>query len=320
MKNLAIYKDYSPAKVKKMQRTIGCDFGYNGLKVAVFNDNMKKVKSFCPAALSVVGNAKTGSYDKGVYYEYKGKSYKVGKKALRKHLETRGDDFLIEYAPLFLAYFFETSGLNPDDYDYISTGLSVLDWEREVDLKAALKAFTVNGKRYRFKEVIVSPQGRGILYDLNLENLVDVFIIDGGFNTLDLIHFEDGELEMDNSDADLFGISKMIHGIKDDVQRITGNEYPILEVNEMVKAGFYRFNGANKDIASIKKPHCDEYISELKMKLKTDMKAHIARAEKVVFGGGLAHIMKDEKMPKHFTFGDEYSNASGYLDIAGEEL
>jgi len=302
-------------------RLLSVDIGYGHTKV-VFKDKKKIRKIKFPTAINFYHENGLDLSDEVEFVEMEGQKYLVGEDAVIDAIDTRDESFIIKYAPVIVTHAIKLTGMKLQDFDIISTGISVLNHKVKKDLETRLKSFIVDGQHVRFKKVIVSWQGQGVIYAENLQDK-NVVIVDGGYNTLDAIPFNKSKLIVKGAYADKSGVSLIVRDLKEMIQAKTGEEFSMVEVNEALKIGSIKVYGEEVDLSKEINVAIDNYVEKLKAKIRANLTEYIKRSDAVVIAGGLSYLLKDSaQMPKNTIYAKsgEYGNALGYFKIAGGEL
>ena len=294
------------------------DIGYgDGKFVVVINGKLVELKF--PSAICYAEKNLYNDIDNG--YEFEGKKYLVGEDAVLNSFDSRNPEFLIKYAPLFVAHALKILGLKVSELKTLVTGVSILNWKRKDDMKNRLLDFKVNGIRYKFKKVIVAPQGQGVIWDHKLEKAKNVVVVDGGYLTLDGLPFQNGNI-VEGAIANRNGVSHIVEEVQKEVVELTGVDYTLAEVNKIIQDGSFMRHGEKVDLSIVIKEATKKYVDMLMDTLNTKMSSHLSKANTVIISGGLAYFLKDTKMPKNVVFSKraEFSNARGYYRIGGGRL
>lgn len=303
---------------------IGLDLGYGDGKLA-FVANGKLVEIKFPTAVCFAEKNMYSEHEENYGYEFNGERYLVGKDALLNTLDSRSPDFLIKYAPLFVAHAIDLAkhktGLKVSDVKILATGLSILNWKKRDELRDRLTDFKVSGTRYKFTKVVVVPQGQGIIWDHKLEKSKNVVVIDGGFFTLDGLPFQGGSI-VKGAFANRNGISQIVEEVKVEIVEMTNVDYTLVEVNKIIQDGYLMAHGEKIDLKDVVKRAVEKYIQMLMETLNTKMSSHLSKASTVIISGGLAYFLKNTKMPKNVVYSKrpEFANARGYYRLAGGKL
>ena len=300
-------------------KILGIDIGYGHVKVA-WKDSRKQLRIVkFPTAVVLAQNTNYGEDENIMHFEKE--KYLVAEDAIINTLDSRSPEFLIKYAPLFIAYAIKLTGIRPSNFDTIATGISVKNWKNfKSELQERITKFSVNGVAYRFKNVTVTQQGRGILFDQNQQqNKGYTVVVDGGYLTLDLIAFKDGKIVPDAVFATLNGANKMLETLQIKVNDLTQNDYTLVEINDILKDGYVVSHGTKKDLTETIRQVKMEYVIKLLNIIKTQMSTYLGRADKVLISGGVAHFLKGVKFNPNtiLTADPEFGNARGYLKMLG---
>lgn len=297
---------------------IAIDTGFSSVKVKTDDKEFK-----FPSAIAVYKKPAISLGEKEITYEYQGKEYVVGEKALdyedKKYARTI--DFIIEYAPLLVAEAIIKSG--GMQYKDLAVGLPLGYYMQYKDtFKEKLEKFMINSNVYEFN-VAVHPQAVGILadyvYQTKPSDDESGYVLDIGFNTFIALRYKDLRAKAEGSKQyELYGISKAI----EDLQEYIKSKYDInlnsIEANDVFLKGYLKAGyGKRYELQNVIQEIIENYIDTLLKTIENDFDKYLRQTDRLVIaGGGAYHIEKylPEKY-KDFVYippNPEFSNARGY--------
>jgi actin-like ATPase involved in cell morphogenesis len=305
-------------------KKIGLDIGFGDVKYVCDNTINKYPSAIAYATEYEVDLGAHGASVKK--YLYEDKSYIVGEQAVINAFPTRNIEFLLEYAPLFVAH-----TRHKLDFDTIAIGLPVGHYSKAKEFKERLSSITIDGLRQEYA-VHVLPQGLGVLYDHMLgdrgqivNQVNDCLILDVGFNTVDILVYSKGKvLRADAMMMEGQGICQVTAELFKMLNAKYNDTLSEQEAKEILKSKVYRQYGTVVDlsphIASICSRYADKLISEVAQRFDHILK----RTTKLLIAGGGAHLLADNIPLKYQRMveivrpnGSEYANAAGFFKYLG---
>ena len=299
----------------KVQK-IAIDIGYGDTKVMV-GDKIFKFASAIEKKKEAQADYQDNSDD---VYEFGGKKYTVGDKALTNAVSTRGFNFLVKYSPLIIFHAIKMAGLDTSKPIQLVTGLSIVNWQEREQFTNAIKTINVNNEVIEPK-IKLMAQGQGIYLDYDGEKTEgDVCIVDIGYNTFDFLVFTDGKPRQDLSYATKKGANEIITELQTKIKK----RFQIDASEQVAKKIFINKSieiyGENTDltdeIEDAKKDYAEFVIDELRSQRGDLLKV----AKKVIFSGGGAYFLDDVEILKktpNVTFSSkpyEFANVRGYYN------
>lgn len=298
---------------------IAIDIGYGDVKVKT-EDKVFKFSTSIEQQKIIRKGFDFENNDNSTYL-FNGKKYSVSN-SLEKAINTRSFYFLKTYAPLLVYHALKLAKLNLNEPIVLATGLSLLNWSNVKEFSSSIKTLNVNNEIVTFKKIYTRPQGRGVFDDLSEEHKQgNVYVVDIGFNTLDCLAYKNTNAIPDSSFANKNGANKIIN----DFRNLLLSDFNGIDISEQEAKNvfinkFISINGQKIDytnpIADLKNEYCEYLINEL---LAQD--ELIARADRVVFSGGGAYFLDENKikeiMPQAIFSKEpyEYANVRGYYNI-----
>ena len=301
-------------------QNIAIDIGYGDTKV-MFDGKCFKF----PSAIEQVRQAQVslGGNENDVY-SLNGSKFKVGQKATRNAIATRGFGFLQKYSPLLIRHAFTLAGIDINKPISLATGLSLLNYQEAQSFLAGITNFIVDDKVFEL-DVSLFAQGQGIFIECpcQKDNKL-VCIIDIGYNTLDFLAFEDNEPRSDLCFANQGGANKIIV----DLQKLLTKEYKIDFSEQQAKKIFMskevQISGQIIDFSDTINAMTIQYADFVMDEFYNKIGDTIKLADSVVISGGGAYFLDKEYMQKeypHIFFTQipyEFSNVRGYYRGAFE--
>lgn len=299
---------------------LAVDIGFSYVKVKKEDGEFK-----FPSVLAVYKPSAVDYLLQDKVLEFEGKQYVVGEEALdytdKKY--TRSIDFVIEYAPLFLA-----KALGDNTEGKIVTGLPIEDFKSNKDkLKERLSKFVVNGKVYNL-DVEIYPQGIGALASYIAQRNPDKwergYILDIGFNTLIAVRYDELRVRVEGTKQYTeFGISKAVQDLQSYIQSQYNQTLNLLEANDVFLKGFLRGDyGKRYDMFNVIDKIVENYIDGIIKTLEGEYGRFIKTADRLVAVGGGAYYLQNYLPDKYKDFifipdNPEFANVRGYYVIGG---
>lgn len=295
-------------------QNIAIDIGYGDTKICFEGKCFKfpsAIEQLRQAQVSLGGNESD-------VYSLNGLKFKVGTKATRNAIATRGFGFLQKYSPLLIRHAFALAGIDINKPISLATGLSLLNYQEAESFLTGISNFVVDDKVFKL-DVSLFAQGQGIFIEYpHQKDDKLVCIIDIGYNTLDFLAFEDNEPRNDLCFANQGGANKIIV----DLQKLLTKEYKIDFSEQQAKKIFMskevQISGQIIDfsdtINSMTAQYADFVMDEFYNKIGDTIKL----ADGVIISGGGAYFLDKEYMQKeypHIFFSQtpyEFANVRGY--------
>lgn len=293
---------------------IATDIGFGSVK-SLCNKSLSKY----PSAVSLV---KRSIFEPSeTLYNFNGLNYLVGQDAMRDAYGTRDYIFLEKFAPLLLFKVINDAQLDITQPLRVSTGLSLLNWDKREQFAASLQDFTVNNTRFNNIELFVMPQGKGVLVDCMKQSpeLRDelVMVVDIGYNTLDVIPFENGKPLANEAWANTFGVNTMVNELGKYIVSNFGMSLNEAKVNEAFQRGWINC-GSRKDLSIIIDEEKQKYVDSVFQVLKSKNSELYNSCDSIIIAGGGAYAFENytfEDKKVIFPRGEyEFSNVRGYYE------
>lgn len=295
-------------------QNIAIDLGYGSVK-ALSNKSMFKF----PSAVALNKRSLIDSSEK--MYNYNGFNYLLGEEAMRDAYGTRDYTFLEKFAPLLLFKAVEDANLNKSEQINLITGLSLLNWDKKEQFAHALENFIVNNTTLNIN-LTITPQGKGIYLDC-LKHIPSIkegttLVVDIGYNTLDVIPFENGKPLAKEAWANSHGVNIMVNELDKYIVSKFGMSLNETKVNE----AFQRQSvtcGTKRDLSPIIDEEKQKYVDSIFQLIQTKNSEIYKSADTIIIAGGGAYSFNGSIQPQEkniiFPRGEyEYSNVRGYYE------
>jgi len=303
-----------------MSDKIAIDIGYGQTKVKY----KEKIVKF-PTSIALFTDTGIEYGDTNVY-DFEGEKYLVGSdNVLNESFSTMDFNFIYKFAPLIIYHIlkkFELAG-KPMPLQ-VNTGLALVDWTEEnlKKFKERLSEFEVNGDKIQLKTNLV-PQGVGIY--MNYKNThkdedlskMNVVIIDIGYNTINLLHINRGKFQRPTSKSyPGHGVSSLIKPFRMYLENKFKTSFTDQEAMQVAMDEYMMWNGVKQEeIIEHIKDEKRKFVLKLFKSVLQDELPLLGRAHKVIISGGGAYLLKNAKLPPHYTIDDEpmeFANVKGY--------
>lgn len=317
---------------------IGFDQGFSSIKVSTDWGDFK-----FPNAIEEVSRAGTigGDFLGGnniKTYFYNGKYYLVGQEVKNDKNYNRQIDYLLKYAPVFLACAIdnikELYNITVDHRFIISAGLPIEYNTHAKEYRKILSRFTVDNKTYQFDNIKINGQGVGVFADYvynwgrlepDLRNEEGV-ILDIGENTIIVVHYKNGSILKEGTEQfTKYGVSSLMDKLGDTLKRkFNGRVFNVSEIRKAFLSKSILQAGKVHDITDIVDSLQKDYIvSTLNFLINKYGDLFLSINKIILAGGGgilLNDFMKNVDMSDTGNFivspSSEYSNSRGYLAIS----
>lgn len=299
---------------------LATDIGYSYVKYA-----FKGHKSKFTSAITPVDVMRNNGIGKKTSYSFNGKDYFVGDRALRLSnvLLTRSDNFLVKYSPLFIYETLKRESIK--EVGTLCVSLSIAEFKSKYDeLENVCKRFIVNDTLQEHN-IEVFPQGFGIWATCGKP--INAVVVDIGFNTIDVLGIENGEVNPEYSFGykDI-GVCIITSTISDYInENFDGAFLSEIEANEILvnkgEFSFYRRKYNISDLIESKKAEYTQNILETVFK-QPKLKDFLKKIDVFIVAGGGAYFI-DESLKKEYGIyiptQPEYSNVLGFLSESSQK-
>jgi hypothetical protein len=280
-------------------------------------------------------------YGREKTFTYEGRDYLVGDEAKNGTdvMYSFEIDFLIDYAPLFIAKAVEIAeSKGAGNILEIALGLPIEYYKDNKErLWQTAKSFIINDRQYRFYEKVkkdgsllypVYPQGIGILSDYIEQAGVTVkddgsgFVLDIGFNTVLVVAFENyGATKAGHKQYTQLGISKASRKLEDYLINTYGiDDRTQIELLQILTNKTFKHYGKKIDVSDKVNAIMLDYIDGILLRVQTDYDRRFGSSDKLIIGGGGAYYVKNDIYKKYpdlavFMENPEFSNARGFYHL-----
>jgi len=298
---------------------LATDIGYSYVKYAFGQKKGKFVSAVTPVDVvrdNSIGNKTSCSFN--------GKDYFVGERALRLGdvLLTRTESFLVDYSPLFIYEILKRESIQK--VDTLCLSLSIAEFKSKYStLEDSCRQFIVDGVLQEHTTKVF-PQGFGIwAYCERPRNAV---VVDIGFNTIDVLGIENGEVNPEYCFGykDI-GVCIIASVVSDWVNKnFDGAFLSEMEANEILvnkgKFSFFRRRFDVSDILEAKKAKYTQNILGAVFKYPK-LKDFLKKVDAFIIAGGGAYFI-DEKLKERYGIyipeEPEFSNVVGFLSKSSQ--
>jgi len=305
---------------------VAVDIGYG--RVKLYNS---QIKFSYPSYLVKYTPSDISFFATPDYIEVNDNKFYVGEDAytMGKLIPLIGENFhgsdewkaLLGYA--LYRYFQEKGGYNDIDLLVLGLPLNQYNEERKQKIKY-IKSITasVNDQSFsvKVKDIVVLPQGAGavMLYQDKYDSMA---IIDIGYYTIDLALFLDGKFVFSRSLSFNFGIHELYKNVAKKISKKFNYRPDYKKIEEIVKTKKVKIKGAEQKVDDLIDECKLNYCFDLVNMIKDEWEDSQKEAEKMLFIGGGAEIIKDI-LPADPQFlvpeNPAFANALGYMKYAEE--
>lgn len=296
---------------------IAIDIGYGAAKIA-YKD---KISSF-PSAVCFATDVGISYGDENIY-NFEGDRYYVGKEAAdSESFATTEYKFLFKFAPLLIYHIlnsFELSKLKKPIV--IKTGLSIVDWGKKDEFVERISNIEVNGECIE-TDVRIIPQGAGCAIDWAYYNNDGEYpdklsVVDIGFQTINLVHFENGKPQRKNMKSyPGHGVSSIIKPFTAYMENKFAVTFSEQEAIRVFVKGSFKYNGeeqteVHEKIVELK----SQFVKKMFQSVLVNDKKLLAMSDTVIIAGGGSYLLQDIPFPPNVVFVEvpEFSNVRGFL-------
>ena len=313
----------------KEDLVLGLDIGYSACKCVLMHKDGTTIKKFkFPSYIGITKSNIEGVQNPDILH-YDENYYFVGEKA--RHLPSQNLVDITEYknleyfGPLFVHWALKTAGVLETGVSKIVSGLSIAQIQNSGHFQEAISHYVVDGKEYQH-EVLLLPQGAGVKlaydkfgpnYPTELKEFLGeatYVIVDGGFNTLDLLLVNEGK-----TDPNLFegveksGVMRIASQMAKIIHEKHQRELSLQEAREVLDSGIYKLRGQRYNYSEEVKKLKEDFLKEVLNLVNDRYGSIIDKADFIVIGGGISYLFKDSQdgFIKVIKQDSEYYNAIG---------
>ena len=299
---------------------IAIDLGYSSTKV-IADGKMYKF----PTAVSYASSSGL-DYGDSKFYEFEGDKYTVGVPS-ETSFTTTDYKFLSKFAPLIIFHVLKMISVSPTDKIEISTGLAISDWSKRQEFAERISNFQVNDTNVSLTITSIMPQGAGCFYDYAHDESKakesTVLVVDGGYNTVNTIYFQEGGVPVRDKAAAHVGqgASTIIKEFTKWLELRYNLPFAEQEALKIFMKRRFVYNGIEQEdvvakIDELKK----QFVNQLFKSILVSERKLMATTDIVLMAGGLVYFLKDTPFPPNVRFVSEpyeFSNVRGYAYAAG---
>jgi actin-like ATPase involved in cell morphogenesis len=302
---------------------IGIDVGYGDVKAVYAEDGELRYFKLPTAVAYAPMNSIDIADEAEERYSFQGREYIVGESARFGAFSTRSFDFLKRYSPLFIHHTLKVLKIEPA---HVAAGLPLGLFNKKDEMIKELTTVHVDGISMK-AQLSMFPQAVGILLDYRMDEKGKVkpgtakngIILDIGFNTIDVLCFEKGTaIKSDAKTLDKFGISKIVLGLVEFINREHGIQLSDQEAKDVFLAGRMNVYGNKIDLTEPIRNITEMYFDEVMHNISSLWDKRLQRADIMLLaGGGAVTIAK--YVPSEYAKivlvpeRPEFANARGYL-------
>jgi plasmid segregation protein ParM len=303
-------------------RKLGIDIGYSSCKIA-WDGELYKL----PTAISFAHDIQIEDNDNNlgadVSYDFEGDMYYVGKAGTSDESFTTTDfDFLYKFAPLLVYHIIKLLEITDVSDIELRAGLAIVDWGKKETFETRMNEITVNDTTLDINMILV-PQGSGAALSYVTEDLVgewpgSLFVLDIGYNTINVLYFEDGApIKHRAKSFPGHGVSSIIRPFTAYLENKFSLPFSEHEASDIFRKGTFIFQGSPvedvvEEIINMKK----QFVTKLTKSILISEKKTLSTSEVVLFTGGGAYYLDDIGFPPNVKFPQkpyEHSNVKGYV-------
>ncbi|MGK7346042.1 MAG: ParM/StbA family protein [Candidatus Nitrospinota bacterium M3_3B_026] len=303
---------------------LGLDIGFGDVKAVAEDGRKLKI----PTAVAYAGD---GVCDLGELsndhreHLYMGRKYVVGEAAISRAFSTRSLEFLRKYAPLLACRAIEELKMNISS---LAFGLPMAYYtsQNKSEFLSSMRKIEVDGRTMELGAEVF-PQGVGALLDYRLSDdgsekegtAVCGLVLDVGFNTVDVVAFENGSaVKADSGMLERAGISKVTQELANALQTETTINLSEQEAKDALLKGKLAVYGYEKDLSETIRGTTERYVEWLLSVVASRWEDRLQRAGKLILAGGGAYYLKTyipARYRKVLFIPDEpeFANARGFL-------
>lgn len=268
------------------------------------------------------------------FYEFEGEKLTIGNAdQTNDSFTTTQFEVLEKYGPLMIYYIIKKLGLlNDIDRIDLRLGLALIDWPKREQFIKRMQYISVKDENkvetnITLNNITLYTQGYGCgkyysIVDNGGKFPPSLLVIDIGFNTINLLYFENGK-PIANRCKPLpgHGISTIIRPFKDFLESNLSMNFNEAEVINIFMAGRMKIHGVEKPEVEAKILELKNvFIKKLMKQLMVSEKKSMALVDTVLFSGGGAYYIKHAKFPPNFVFNTQSTNERGiheYENVLG---
>jgi len=292
------------------------DIGYSSCKI-----EYKGKTAVFPTAISFASDLGITYGDESVY-KFEGETYYVGKDAVgTESFSTTNYKFLLKFAPLLIYHVLKKF----DDHKIekpviIKTGLSINDWSKKDEFEKRLKNIIVNDETIDTVPSLI-PQGAGAIFNYVKESLdgkfpLKIIALDFGFNTINLVTFENGKpVRKLTSGYPGHGVSSIVRPFTKYLEGEFGLSFSEIEANKIFVQGSFMYDGEEQQQVADKITELkSQFVKKIFNSVLVNDKKNLSTANKVILCGGGSVLLQGVSFPKNIEFAKNpiFANVLGF--------
>lgn len=300
-------------------KQLGIDVGYSSTKVK-YDGKLYKF----PSAISFATDLGI-DYGEDAVVKYKGETYYVGDAAVGLETFTTTDfGFKQNFDPVIVYHVLKKLDLVDDAVKgniQLFLTLALADWKHKDTYLSIFKGYEVDDVTVNLDNITLLPQGAGAYmgYVKKVgQHPTSAAIIDIGFNTINLLSYQNGQPQRAHSKGfSGHGVSSILRPFTTYLESTYNMPFSESEALKIFMEGKFIFNG-------IEQPEIAEKIIELKGQfvkklfnsILTGEKKLLATSEKVILAGGGCYLLEGIQFPPNVIFSNkpyEFANISDTL-------
>lgn len=331
------------------QLLLGIDIGFGDVKASI-NYMGERISIKFPTAITRQQRCNIkGLENPQDIFIYKTGKYIIGEDALGSQdiIPTRNIKFLKDFTPLFvfkvLCDVSKNFNISIENVLHmqkkICLGLPLDHFFSEKNyFYESIKQYSVsliemgrtNDYEIYFPNIDIRAQGQGVLTDFMIDKegfkkkyeKSDIFVIDIGFNTVDVLSVRGGKASSHGSYMlDEKGVCKMTRELGLEIKAKTGTSLSEMKLKEVLLKKEYKIHNQPQDLNGSINQVIKEYTEDLIRELDSRSEKVIKDAEKMIIAGGGVNFIKkyiSDHYPESFVHipeDPEFANSRGYLKI-----
>ena len=292
-------------------QVIVVEIGYGDVKV--------KTKDKCFKFPSAVERQREAQFeyeenDEEHIYEFKGKKYSVGERALTNAVSTRGFNFLVNFSSLLTYHAIKLAGLDTSKPIKVITGLSIVNWDEKDEYTKSLQIIKVDEDIIQ-PDIVLLAQGQGVFLDYKGDKGGIICIADIGYNTFDFLVFKDGKPQQNLSYATKKGVNEIVTELQRKLIKKFKFDATEQAAKKVFSDGFIMHYGEKIDLTDEIEEAKSEYAEFILDEMRSKGVDLLRSANKIIFSGGGAYFLSLDKLTDNSVLSEapyEFANARGY--------
>lgn len=291
------------------------DSGYSTLKGYCKGKWIKEPTSISYAPEFSVGIGET------TVYEFEGEKFIVGPEAVGEgSFATTEYRIKEKFDPLIIKRFRDTMGITDIEVPTVRMSLALIDWHQKDNYQKRCSEFVVNGVTIR-NNVSVVPQGIGAYYDYVVNSCNNVhpttaFVIEIGYNTINVMYFEQGvPVKSKSKGYPNHGVSSIIRPFTTYMESKYSMSFSEQEALKIFSSGKFLYQGALvPEVTNVIRTYSDQFVKKLFNSILISDKKLVSTSEAVILAGGGVYFLENTTFPPNVNKVQkpyEYSNARG---------